>query len=76
MNCTAQGLLGLKEDEVLGKDCREVFCGVPCMVKCLFKDGEEWDGEPSPAVSDSNDSQRLVTRLLQRLDAALSSGLA
>ena len=63
MNCTAQGLLGLKEDEVLGKNCREVFCGVPCMVKCLFKDGEEWDGEPSPPVSDSSDSQRLVTRL-------------
>lgn len=63
MNCTAQGLLGLKEDEVLGKNCREVFCGVPCMVKCLFKDGEEWDGEPSPAVSDSSDFQRLVTRL-------------
>jgi len=33
------------------------------MVKCLFKDGEEWDGEPSQAVSDSSDSQRLVTRL-------------
>lgn len=63
MNCTAQALLGLKEDEACGKDCREVFCGVPCMVKCLFKDGEEWDGDPSPAVSESKDSQRLLTRL-------------
>ena len=25
MNCTAQALMGLKETEVLGKDCREVF---------------------------------------------------
>ena len=63
MNCTAQALLGLKEDEALGKDCREVFCGVPCMVKCLFNAGEEWDGEPSPAVSENKDSQRLITRL-------------
>jgi PAS domain S-box-containing protein len=63
MNCTAQALLGLREDEALGKDCREVFCGVPCMVKCLFHDGEEWDGETSPAVSESKDSQRLLTRL-------------
>jgi PAS domain S-box-containing protein len=63
MNCTAQALLGLKEDEALGKDCREVFCGVPCMVKCLFKEGEEWDGETSPAVSEGKDSQRLLTRL-------------
>lgn len=63
MNCTAQALLGLKEDEALGKDCREVFCGVPCMVKCLFHDGEEWDGEPSQAASEIKDSQRLLTRI-------------
>ena len=63
MNCTAQALLGLKEGEVLGRNCREVFCGVPCMVKCLFKDGDEWDAEPSPAVSESTDPQQLVTRL-------------
>lgn len=63
MNCTAQALLGLKEDEALGKDCREVFCGVPCMVKCLFHDGEEWDGEPSQAVSEIKDPQRLLTRI-------------
>jgi len=63
MNCAAQALLGVREDEAVGKDCREVFCGVPCMVKCLFHDGEEWDGEPSPAVSESKDSQRLLTRL-------------
>jgi PAS domain S-box-containing protein len=63
MNCTAQALLGMKEAEVLGKDCREVFCGVPCMVKCLFKDGEEWDGETYPAVSENKDPQQFLTRL-------------
>ena len=63
MNCTAQALLGMKEAEVLGKDCREVFCGVPCMVKCLFKDGEEWDGDSYPAVSENKDPQQFLTRL-------------
>jgi PAS domain S-box-containing protein len=64
MNCTAQALMGLKETEVLGKDCREVFCGVPCMVKCLFKTGKGWDDEDS-AVKNSEpfDLHRLVTRL-------------
>ncbi len=63
VNCTAQALLGLKEEEVRGKDCREVFCGVPCMVKCLFKGGDEWDGDTSPPVSENMDAQRLLTRL-------------
>ena len=63
VNCTAQALLGLREEEVRGKDCREVFCGVPCMVKCLFKGGDEWDGDTSPPVSENMDAQRLLTRL-------------
>lgn len=64
MNCTAQALMGLKETEAMGKDCREVFCGVPCMVKCLFKSGKGWDDEDSAVIiSEPFDMQRLVTRL-------------
>ncbi|MDQ1331486.1 MAG: hypothetical protein QG578_1754 [Thermodesulfobacteriota bacterium] len=64
MNCTAQALMGLKESEASGKDCREVFCGVPCMVKCLFKHGKAWDDEDSAVkISEPFDPQRLVTRL-------------
>lgn len=64
MNCTAQALMGLKEPEALGKDCREVFCGVPCMMKCLFKSGKGWNEEDSAVkVSETFDIHRLVTRL-------------
>ncbi|RPJ18162.1 MAG: PAS domain-containing protein [Desulfobacteraceae bacterium] len=64
MNCTAQALMGLKETEVLDKDCREVFCGVPCMVKCLFKTGNDWNDEDSVVkISEPFDMHRLVTRL-------------
>jgi PAS domain S-box-containing protein len=64
MNCTAQALMGLKESEIFGKDCREVFCGVPCMVKCLFKSGGDRDDEDSAVkISEPFDLHRLVTRL-------------
>jgi sensor histidine kinase regulating citrate/malate metabolism len=37
MNLSAQALMGLKENDVTGKDCREIFTGVPCMVACLLR---------------------------------------
>jgi len=64
MNCTAQAFMGLKEAETMGKDCREVFVGIPCMIKCLFSNGGEWDSDHvEAATSRSADSQRLVTRI-------------
>jgi PAS domain S-box-containing protein len=63
MNCTAQALMGIKESEALEKDCREVFCGVPCMVKCLFKHGKSWDDDSAVKISELFDMNRLVTRL-------------
>ena len=41
MNYTAQALMGLKENEVIGQDCREIFTGVPCMTRCLIKGNDE-----------------------------------
>ena len=38
MNYSAQALMGLKENEVTGQDCREIFTGVPCLDKCIFRD--------------------------------------
>ncbi|MBU1056180.1 MAG: sigma 54-interacting transcriptional regulator [Proteobacteria bacterium] len=61
MNLTAQALMGLKEDEAENQDCREVFCGVPCMIKCLFKSGKAWDDDPTTKVTEA--PHRLVTRL-------------
>ena len=37
MNYAAQGLMGLKELEVVGNDCREIFTGVPCLVNCFLR---------------------------------------
>jgi PAS domain-containing protein len=31
MNLSAQALIGQKDSEAIGKDCREVFVGVPCL---------------------------------------------
>ncbi len=64
MNCTAQALMGLKESETIGMDCREIFVGIPCMVKCLFHSGEEWDsGQVDAVTTRQPETQRLVTRL-------------
>jgi len=41
MNLTAQALMGLKENDVKEKDCREIFTGVPCMTTCLLKKGKQ-----------------------------------
>ena len=38
MNYSAQALMGLQDQEVTGKDCREIFCGVPCMVNCMVRE--------------------------------------
>lgn len=48
----------------MGRDCREVFVGIPCMVKCLFSNGGEWDSDHvDVTTSRSTDSQRLMTRI-------------
>ena len=36
MNHCAQALIGLRDTEAIGKDCREVFVGVPCLAECPF----------------------------------------
>jgi PAS domain S-box-containing protein len=64
MNYTAQALMGLKESEVLGHDCREVFTGVPCMVQCLLRDGaEETTEEPEVEIINEHENKHLLTRL-------------
>ena len=37
MNYCALALIGLKETEVVGRDCREIFTGIPCMVNCVLR---------------------------------------
>jgi PAS domain S-box-containing protein len=63
-NYSAQALTGLKESEVLGKDCREVFHDVPCYAKCPSHVGGDQDTENlSVEITDQSDVKHLVTRL-------------
>jgi PAS domain S-box-containing protein len=64
MNYTAQALMGLRENEVKGQDCREVFTGVPCMVQCLLAgDGDRSTDEPDVEILNESQTKHLLTRL-------------
>lgn len=64
MNFSAQGLMGLKESEAVGKDCREVFTGVPCLAQCLIrKFARSPVPEPDFEIRDENEEKHLITRL-------------
>ena len=63
MNLNAQALVGLKDTEAIGKDCREVFVGVPCLAKCPFKVPRDLSiDEPIIRIHDEDDASHLVTR--------------
>ncbi len=64
MNYAAQGLMGLKEDEVVEKDCREIFTGVPCLVNCFLRDNKDCaTEEPNVEIRDEDGKIHLLTRL-------------
>jgi PAS domain S-box-containing protein len=64
MNYNAQTLIGLKDTEAIGRDCREVFLGVPCLAKCPFRiPGDPQTTEPVMLLKGDNDSTHLVTRM-------------
>jgi len=64
MNLSAQALIGMRELEVVGNDCREVFTGVPCLVKCMFSDKADAEiEEPVVEIFGEDDTRHLVTRV-------------
>jgi len=64
MNLNAQALIGLRDIEAIGKDCREVFVGVPCLANCPFKGSVGPDTEePVIQIQDEDKHLHLVTRL-------------
>jgi PAS domain S-box-containing protein len=64
MNLSAQALIGLKDTEAIGKDCREVFVGVPCLAKCPFKTpGASITDEPVIQIQDEDQIAHFVTRM-------------
>ena len=64
MNLNTQALIGLRDTEAIGKDCREVFVGVPCLAKCPFRGPLDPDAEePVIQIQDEDKQLHLVTRL-------------
>ncbi len=64
INYCAQGLMGLHGDEVKGRDCREIFTGVPCLANCMIRDQTAaTDNEPDVLVTDEADVAHLITRM-------------
>ncbi len=45
MNVSARNLMGLEDIEVVGIDCLEVFCGVPCLMRCRMEDSQSAESE-------------------------------
>jgi PAS domain S-box-containing protein len=64
MNLSAQALVGLRDIESIGKDCREVFVGVPCLAECPFRGtGDPSTDEPMIQIQDEDKETHLVTRM-------------
>ena len=64
INYSAQALIGLRRDDVVKRDCREIFTGVPCMVSCIIAPGKgERAGEPIVEVFDEENNRYLITRM-------------
>lgn len=62
-NLSVEAITGLKESDVLGKDCREVFAGIHCHSSCPFHTRSGDDGEFSVEICDRKDKKHLITRL-------------
>ncbi|MEW5724792.1 MAG: sigma 54-interacting transcriptional regulator [Thermodesulfobacteriota bacterium] len=57
-------LMGLEEDQVLGRQCRDLFSEVPCQADCPLQ--TEWNGHQETLdieILDSSRKKHLVTRL-------------
>ncbi|MBW1893462.1 MAG: sigma 54-interacting transcriptional regulator [Deltaproteobacteria bacterium] len=63
-NDSVQAMTGLKESEVLGKDCREIYSDIRCHARCPFHVDEGDDEEDlSVEITDQSDIKHSITRL-------------
>jgi two-component system response regulator HydG len=64
INYCAQALLGLRAHEVKGRDCREIFTGVPCLASCMIRNSNQpAQDEPDVQVTDEAEITHLITRM-------------
>jgi len=67
-NRNLQSLLEVEEVEVIGRDCKEIFIGVPCHGKCPFKGAHDPDTDYMDIeISDRQNSKHLITRIVTPL---------
>ncbi len=62
-NLSVQTMTGLKESDVLGKDCREIFPDIHCHARCPFHEEGSNDDDFSFEIRDLKDTKHLITRL-------------
>ena len=64
INHAAVTLMELEGVDIIGRDCLEVFCGVPCLISCL-SDGnnDNLNSETKSWILRENDPEPLITRL-------------
>lgn len=63
-NTSMQAMTELKESEVLGKDCRDVFKEISCHAGCPFHLNVKCDNRDlSVEIKDQSDRKHLITRL-------------
>lgn len=64
INHCAQSLIGLKVNEVINRDCREVFTGVPCMVTCVLESEHESNyADSTVQFRDEENREYTMTRI-------------
>lgn len=63
-NTSARNLIGLETQEIIGGDCQEIFCGLPCFSTCPFHDPETSDVRDMDVefLDEANEKHR-VTRV-------------
>lgn len=65
INLSAQALIGQNASDAVGRDCREVFIGVPCLANCPFSDKGHACSPEEPVIQLVNEDSEsvLVTRM-------------
>jgi PAS domain S-box-containing protein len=63
INYTAQAIMEIKADELIGKDCRDIFTGVRCTRACVFSNEyNSLDGSDMPVTNLDENGRHVMTR--------------
>jgi len=64
INHAAVTLMELEGVDIIGRDCLEVFCGVPCLISCLSKGSDNnLNSETQNLILRETEPEPLITRL-------------